>query len=84
MMTYLLQDSEGQILPVHSISAEADYPGVGPEHANSIKRRAGYAAITDQEALEAFKLLSKTEGIIPALEPHAVAYVQSWLPDQQG
>ena len=69
MMTYLLQDSEGQILPVHSISAGLDYPGVGPEHAYLHQTgRAGYAAITDQEALEAFKLLSKTEGIIPALE----------------
>lgn len=82
MMTYLLQDSEGQILPVHSISAGLDYPGVGPEHAYLHQTgRADYAAITDQEALEAFKLLSKTEGIIPALESaHAVAYVQKLAP----
>ena len=76
-LSYLVQDENGQITPVHSISAGLDYPGVGPEH--SFLKDAGrveYAAVTDNEALEAFSLLSKTEGIIPALESaHAVAYV---------
>ncbi len=75
-LTYLLQDDAGQIQGAHSISAGLDYPGVGPEHAY-LKDigRITYTAATDQEALEAFQLLSKTEGIIPALESsHAVAY----------
>lgn len=78
MMTLLLQDGEGQILPVHSISAGLDYPGVGPEHAYLHQAgRAQYTAVTDKEALDAFQLLSMTEGIIPALESaHAVAYVR--------
>lgn len=68
MMTYLLQDEEGQILPVHSISAGLDYPGVGPEHAYLHHiGRSQYAAVTDREALDAFQLLAETEGIIPAL-----------------
>ncbi len=74
-MSYLLQDEYGQILPAHSISAGLDYPGIGPEHAylNDIKR-AEYVPITDKEALEALQLLSRTEGIIPALESaHALA-----------
>ena len=73
---YVLQDEEGEILPVHSISAGLDYPGVGPEHSfYKDSGRAQYVAITDQEALDAFFELSKTEGIIPALESaHAVAY----------
>ncbi|HBT48310.1 MAG: Tryptophan synthase beta chain [Caldanaerobacter subterraneus] len=76
MMTYLLQDEEGKILPVHSISAGLDYPGVGPEHAY-LKEigRAEYVYATDEEALAAFMDLSRTEGIIPALESaHALAY----------
>lgn len=75
--SYLLQDSYGQISPVHSISAGLDYPGVGPEHAFlKTKGRAQYHSVTDGEALEAFTLLSQTEGIIPALESaHAIAYV---------
>lgn len=75
-MTYLLQDDHGQIQEAHSISAGLDYPGVGPEH-SYLKElgRVHYTAITDVEALEAFELLTKTEGIIPALESsHAVAY----------
>lgn len=75
-MTYLLQDKHGQIEEAHSISAGLDYPGVGPEH-SFLKEsgRVNYTSITDEEALEAFQLLSKTEGIIPALESsHAVAY----------
>ena len=75
--SYLLQDSYGQISPVHSISAGLDYPGVGPEHAFLKTRgRAEYQSVTDGEALEAFRILSQIEGIIPALESaHAIAYV---------
>lgn len=74
-MMYLLQDDFGQVTPAHSISAGLDYPGIGPEHSYLHQsRRATYLPITDQEALDAFYLLSKTEGIIPALESaHAVA-----------
>ena len=74
MKSYFLQDEEGQILPTHSISAGLDYPGVGPEHAWLKETgRAKYISATDEEALEGFNLLSKTEGIIPALESaHAV------------
>jgi len=76
MKTYLLQDEEGQIIPAHSISAGLDYPGVGPEHSFLYDiKRAKYESITDDEALEGFKLLTRVEGIIPALESsHAVAY----------
>ncbi len=75
--TYLLQDEDGQIQEAHSISAGLDYPGVGPEHAwLRDSGRVEYAAITDAEALDAFQLCSKREGIIPALEPaHALAHV---------
>jgi len=74
--SYLLQDSAGQISETHSISAGLDYPGVGPEHSYlKDSGRAGYVAVTDDEALEGFKLLSRTEGIMPALEPaHAIFY----------
>ena len=75
--TYLLQDDDGQIVEGHSISAGLDYPGIGPEHA-WLKEigRVDYSSATDAEALEAFQLLCRTEGIIPALEPsHAVAAV---------
>jgi tryptophan synthase beta chain len=74
--SYLLQDQFGQVLGTHSISAGLDYPGVGPEHSylKSIGR-AHYVAVGDSEALEAFSLVSRTEGILPALEPaHAIAY----------
>jgi len=72
--SYVLQDKDGQIRETHSISAGLDYPGVGPEHSYlKDSGRASYTAVTDQEALEGFKLLSKTEGIVPALEPaHAI------------
>jgi len=75
MKSYFLQNQEGQIRPTHSISAGLDYPGVGPEHAwLKESGRALYTSVTDEEALEGFRLLSKTEGIIPALESaHAVA-----------
>lgn len=74
-MSYVLQDEGGQVLPAHSISAGLDYPGIGPEHAYLKDiQRAEYVPITDAEALDALKLLSRTEGIIPALESaHAVA-----------
>jgi tryptophan synthase beta chain len=73
--SYLLCDDEGQILPAHSISAGLDYPGVGPEHsALKDSGRAQYFAVTDRDALEGFKLLARTEGILPALESsHAIA-----------
>jgi tryptophan synthase beta chain len=80
--TYLLQDEFGQILEAHSISAGLDYPGVGPEHSwlHEIGR-VEYVAVTDEEALEAFKLCTRTEGIIPALEPaHALAHVAKIAP----
>jgi tryptophan synthase beta chain len=74
--SYLLQDSSGQILETHSISAGLDYPGVGPEHSYlKDTNRATYVAVDDKEALEGFKLLCRTEGITPALEPaHAIFY----------
>jgi len=80
--TYILQDEMGQVRPAHSISAGLDYPGVGPEHAYlHFTGRAQYVAVTDDEALEAFQLLSQTEGIIPALESaHAIAYVAKLAP----
>jgi tryptophan synthase beta subunit len=75
--TYLLQDECGQVMPTHSISAGLDYPAIGPQHSALYEsRRATYVSATDEEALAAFKLLSQTEGIIPALESsHALAYV---------
>lgn len=82
MKTKLLTDNDGNIIPAHSISAGLDYPGIGPEHAflDDVKR-AKYVAITDKEALEGFELLSKVEGIIPALESsHAVAYAMKLAP----
>jgi len=76
-LSYLLQDEDGQVAPAHSISAGLDYPGVGPEHSHlRDSGRARYVSIRDEEALEAFHLLSRTEGIIPALETaHALAYL---------
>jgi len=76
MFTRLLQDDCGQVIETHSISAGLDYPGVGPEHAMLKElKRASYATCTDQEAIEGFLALSRTEGIIPALEPsHAISY----------
>ncbi len=79
---YLLQDENGQIAPTHSISAGLDYPGVGPEHCfYKESGRANYVTATDEEAVEAFGLLSRTEGIMPALESaHAIAYLQKVAP----
>ncbi|QXE20783.1 tryptophan synthase subunit beta [Clostridium sp. 001] len=82
MMTYVLQDDDGQILPAYSISAGLDYPGIGPEHAyyHDIKR-ATYESATDKEAVNAFTYLSQVEGIIPALESsHALAYAMKLAP----
>ncbi len=81
--TYLLQDDDGQILEAHSISAGLDYPGIGPEHSWLHESgRVDYVSATDLEALEAFQLCSRMEGIIPALEPaHALAHVGRIAPD---
>jgi tryptophan synthase beta chain len=75
--TYLLQNEDGQIIDAHSISAGLDYPGIGPEHAwLHDSGRVSYVSATDKEALDAFQLCARAEGIIPALEPaHALAYV---------
>lgn len=82
MMTYVLMDEKGEVLPVYSISSGLDYPGVGPEHAylkNS--KRAEYVSITDQEAIDGFHFITKQEGIIPALESaHAIAYAMKLAP----
>ncbi len=80
--TYLLQDADGQITEAHSISAGLDYPGIGPEHAHLHDiGRVSYVAATDEEALAAFQLCCRTEGIIPALEPsHALAHVAKIAP----
>jgi tryptophan synthase beta chain len=78
-LSYIMQDKAGQILPTHSVSAGLDYPGVGPEHAwLKDSGRAEYAAVTDTQALEAFQLTCKLEGIIPALESsHAIAHLST-------
>ena len=79
---YLLQEDDGQITPAHSISAGLDYPGVGPEHSYyKATGRAEYVSVTDEESVEGFKLLSESEGIIPALEAaHAMAYISKLAP----
>jgi tryptophan synthase beta chain len=76
-VSYLMQDEQGQVLEAHSISAGLDYPGIGPEHAHLADiGRARYENVTDAEVIDAFQLLSRTEGIIPALEPaHALAWM---------
>ena len=82
MKSLFCQDEYGQIAPVYSISAGLDYPGIGPEHAMLAEEgRAKYVPITDDEAVEAFEYLSRTEGIIPAIESaHAVAYAKKLAP----
>jgi tryptophan synthase beta chain len=82
MKSYFCQDDEGQIAPVYSISAGLDYPGIGPEHADLFdRRRAKYVPVTDDEAVEAFEYLARTEGIICAIESaHAVAYAMKTAP----
>lgn len=87
-LSYVLQDNDGQITEAHSVSAGLDYPGVGPEH-SYLKTigRANYVPITDSEALKGFQLLSKYEGIMPALESaHAVAYAEKYakMPENKG
>jgi len=79
-LSFVLQDNDGQISEAHSLSAGLDYPGVGPEHAHlKVTGRADYVAVTNKEALRGFELLSKYEGIIPALESsHAVAYAEKY------
>ena len=81
-MSYILQNESGNILETYSFAPGLDYPGVGPEHAFfKENKRAEYVTVTDEEALEAFHLLSRTEGILPALESaHAVAYVLKLAP----
>ena len=76
MKSYFCQDEFGQIAPVYSISAGLDYPGIGPEHAYLFEtKRAKYVPVTDEEAVQAFEYLSRTEGIIPAIESaHALSY----------
>ncbi len=83
--TYLMEDADGQIIETHSISAGLDYPGVGPEHAwLRDTGRAQYVAVTDDEALAAFHILTRTEGIIPALESsHALAYAAKLAPTME-
>lgn len=85
-MSFLLQDSDGQVVEPHSISAGLDYPGVGPEHSYFKDiGRAEYYGVTDQEALDAFQLVSQREGIIPALETaHAFAYLETLCPQLEG
>jgi tryptophan synthase beta chain len=85
-MSYLLQDTEGQVIEAHSISAGLDYPGVGPEHSYlKDTGRAEYYSVTDEEALAAFQRMSKLEGIIPALETaHAFAYLETLVPQLEG
>jgi tryptophan synthase beta chain len=80
--SYILQDLEGQIATTHSISAGLDYPSIGPEHANlHDQQRVGYVSVSDKEALQAFQLLAKLEGILPALESsHAIAYLVQQAP----
>ena len=85
MKSYFCQDEYGQIAPVYSISAGLDYPGIGPEHAYlRDSGRAEYVPVTDDEAVDAFEYLAKTEGIIPAIESaHAVAYAMKLAPEMK-
>jgi tryptophan synthase beta chain len=85
-MSFVLQDGDGQIIEPYSISAGLDYPGVGPEHSYfQDTKRAEYYSVTDKQALEAFQLISKLEGIIPALETsHAIAYLETLCPQLSG
>ena len=86
MRSYLMQDEYGQVLEAHSVSAGLDYPGVGPEHSYLASiGRAEYPTVTDAEVIEAFQLMARTEGIIPALEcAHAVAWITREAPKMQG
>jgi len=84
--SYLLQDLDGQVLDTHSIAAGLDYPGVGPEHSFlSATRRARYELVDDRQALEAFRLLNRLEGIAPALESaHAIGFLEQYAPGHEG
>lgn len=86
MKSYLMQDEYGQVLEAHSISAGLDYPGVGPEHSYLASiGRAQYPTVTDDEVIEAFQLMARAEGIIPALESaHAMAWIAREAPKMQG
>jgi tryptophan synthase beta chain len=86
MRSYLMQDEYGQVQEAHSVSAGLDYPGVGPEHSYLASiGRAEYPTVTDDEVIEAFQLMARTEGIIPALEcAHAVAWITREAPSIQG
>jgi tryptophan synthase beta chain len=86
MKSYLMQDEYGQVQEAHSISAGLDYPGVGPEHSYLASiGRAEYPTVTDDEVIEAFQVMSRTEGIIPALEcAHAMAWIIREAPKMQG
>ena len=86
METVVLQDDDGQTAAVHSVSAGLDYPGVGPEHAHwAATSRVEYVSVRDDEALDAFEMLSRTEGIIPALESaHAIAHAAKLAPELGG
>jgi tryptophan synthase beta chain len=86
MRSYLMQDEYGQVLEAHSVSAGLDYPGVGPEHSYLASiGRAEYPTVTDAEVIEAFQLMARTEGIIPALEcAHALAWITREAPSMQG
>jgi tryptophan synthase beta chain len=86
MKSYLMQDEHGQVEEAHSISAGLDYPGVGPEHSYLASiGRAEYPTVEDAEVIEGFRLLARTEGIIPALEcAHAVAWIAREAPRMQG
>jgi tryptophan synthase beta chain len=83
MKSYFCQDEQGQIAPVYSISAGLDYPGIGPEHAHlHDTKRAEYVPVTDEEAVDAFEFLARSEGIICAIESaHAVAHVRKIAPE---
>ena len=83
MKSYFCQNEDGQIAPVYSISAGLDYPGIGPEHAHlADSGRAQYVPVTDEEAVQGFEYLARTEGIIPAIESaHAVAYARKIAPE---
>jgi tryptophan synthase beta chain len=86
MKSYLMQDEYGQVAEAHSISAGLDYPGVGPEHSYLASiGRAEYPNVTDDEVIEAFQIMSRTEGIIPALEcAHAMAWIIREAPNMRG
>jgi tryptophan synthase beta chain len=86
MKSYLMQDEYGQVQEAHSISAGLDYPGVGPEHSYLASiGRAEYPSVTDAEVIDAFQLMARTEGIIPALEcAHALAWIVRSAPQMQG